>query len=128
MGGESSSQNTQASTTNPWEAAQGQLKGILSQLTGNLGNTGVTGAENNAFGTQQSNAANYGSTYAPQIGQYAGELLSGGGATNQAGNVNANYQRYTDQTNPMAFICSPGQKVAGVTATTATLSVSELSS
>jgi hypothetical protein len=29
---------------------------------------------------------------------------------------------------PMAFICTPGQKVAGVTASTATLSVTELSS
>ena len=28
---------------------------------------------------------------------------------------------------PMVFVCTPGQKVAGVTATTATLSVTELS-
>jgi len=42
------------------------------------------------------------SQFAPQITDYAKTLLSGGGATDQAGNVNANYQRYVDQTNPLA--------------------------
>lgn len=102
MGGESKTSQTQNSTTNPWEPAQPALQGLLGQLQGNLGNTGVTGAENNALGTLQNNANAYGSTYAPQIGNYANTLLGGGGATDQAGNVNANYQRYVDQTNPLA--------------------------
>jgi hypothetical protein len=102
MGGESKQTQTQNSTTAPWEAAQPALKGILSQLTGNLGNTGITGAETGALDTLVKNANAGSATYAPQIGDFAKTLLSGGGATDQAGNVNANYQRYVDQTNPLA--------------------------
>jgi hypothetical protein len=61
---------------------------------------GLTGAGNRRAQHDEQNAN--GQQYAPQIGQYAGELLGGGGATDQAGNVNANYQRYVDQTNPLA--------------------------
>ncbi len=102
MGGESKQSTTQSSTTAPWEAAQPQLQGILSQLSGNLGNTGVTGDESNALRGIESNGYTAAGTYAPQINSYASSLLSGGGATDQAGNVNANYQRYQDQTNPLA--------------------------
>lgn len=85
---------TQNSTTNPWANAQPALTGILGQLQGGLNNTGLTGAENSAYGTLQSNANNYGSTYAPQIGNYASTLLNGGGANAQAGNVSQGYQDY----------------------------------
>jgi hypothetical protein len=70
-------------------------------LTGNLNNTGLTGAETGAIDTLQANAGNA-SQFAPQITDFAKTLLGGGGATDQAGNVNANYQRYVDQTNPLA--------------------------
>ena len=102
MGGESKSTQTQQSTTAPWEAANPALKGILSQVQAGLGNTGVTGAEDAALKSGVTNANNFSSTVAPQIQAYAGGLLNGGGATDQAGNVNANYQRYVDQTNPLA--------------------------
>jgi hypothetical protein len=102
MGGESKQTTTQQSTTAPWEAAQPALSGILSQLQGNLANTGVTGAENGALNTVTNNANNFTSQYAPQIGSYATSLLGGGGATDQAGNVNNNYLRYASQTNPLA--------------------------
>ena len=102
MGGTSKQETTQSSTTAPWTDAQPALQGILSQLQGNLSNTGLTGTENAAYGNKVTNASNYSAGYAPQIGNFANELLSGGGATNQAGNVNANYQRYVDQTNPLA--------------------------
>lgn len=102
MGGTSETKQTQNSTTNPWEPAQPALKGILSQLTGNLDKTGITGAETGALDTLVKNANTATSTYAPQIGDFAKTLLAGGGATDQAGNVNANYQRYVDQTNPLA--------------------------
>jgi hypothetical protein len=78
------------------------LTGILGQLQGNLGKTGVTGAENNALNTATNNANGFVSQYAPQIGNYAGELLSGGGALNQAGNINQNYQDYRNATQPLA--------------------------
>jgi len=102
MGGQSSTKQTQSSTTNPWEPAKPALEGILSQLTGALGNTGVTGAESGALTSLVNNANTASSTYAPQIANYAKTLLSGGGATDQSGNINANYQRYVDQTNPLA--------------------------
>lgn len=101
MGGESKQETTQQSTTAPWAAAQPALQGILSQLQGGLKNTGLTGNENGAFDTLIKNAGNA-SQFAPQIADFARTLFGGGGATDQAGNVNANYQRYVDQTNPLA--------------------------
>jgi hypothetical protein len=101
MGGESKQTQTQNSTTNPWEPAQPALQGILSQLTSNLNNTGLTGAETGAINTLQQNAGTA-SQFAPQITDFAKNLLSGGGATDQAGAVNQNYQRYVDQTGPLA--------------------------
>ena len=102
MGGTFETKQTQSSTTNPWEPAQPMLKGILGQLDSNLSNTGVTGAESGALTSLVNNANTATSQYAPQIANYAKTLLGGGGATDQAGNVNANYQRYVDQTNPLA--------------------------
>lgn len=102
MAGESTQNTKQQSTTQPWEAAQPALQGILGQLQGNLNNTGVTGAENNALTTATNNANNFTSQYAPQIGNYATDLLKGGGATDQAGNVNQAYQDYQKVTQPLA--------------------------
>jgi len=101
MGGESKSSQTQSSVTEPWKQAQPALQGILSQLQGNLNNTGLTSNENSALDTLTKNAGTA-SQFAPQITGLASTLLNGGGATDQAGNVNANYQRYVDQTNPLA--------------------------
>jgi hypothetical protein len=101
MGGESKQETTQQSTTQPWAEAQPLLKGIIGQLQGNLGNTGLTGSESGAIDTLKANAGSA-SQFAPQITDYARSLLNGGGATDQAGNINSNYQRYVDQTNPLA--------------------------
>jgi hypothetical protein len=102
MGGKSEQTQTQQSTTQPWLEAQPALKGILGQLQGNLGNTGVTGAESAALNSGINNAQGFAERFAPQISSFAQTLLNGGGATDQAGAVNANYQRYQDQTNPLA--------------------------
>jgi hypothetical protein len=102
LGGKSTQSTTQNSTTNPWEPAQPALQGMLSQLQGNLGKTGITGAEDKAIDQMVINGANATSQYAGPIAGFAKNLLAGGGATDQAGNVNANYQRYVDQTNPLA--------------------------
>lgn len=102
MGGTSKSTSTQQSTTAPWTAAQPALQNILGQLQGNLGNTGLTRNEDWALSRleQTGNAAT--NNYAQPVADYAKSLLGGGGALDQAGNVNANYQRYVDQTNPLA--------------------------
>lgn len=102
MGGTSKSETKQQSTTAPWEPSQDVLKNVLGQLQGNLGNTGITGGENAALDSGINNASMWKGNFAPQISNYAQTLLNGGGATDQAGNVNANYQRYQDQTNPLA--------------------------
>lgn len=109
MGGTSKSTSTQQSTTAPWTEAQPALKGILAQLQGNLGNTGVTGAESGALSTMVNNANNASSTYAPQIANFAQTLLNGGGATDQAGNVNQGYQDYVRRLSPTADGASIGQ-------------------
>ncbi len=102
MGGTSTTKQTQNSTTAPWEPAQGLLTGILGDLSANRANTGINGAETRSLDTLIANGNNATSQYAPQIADFAKTLLSGGGATDQAGNVNANYQRYVGQTNPLA--------------------------
>jgi len=101
MGGESKTSQTQSSTTAPWEQAQPVLSGILGQLGTGLNNTGLTGKESGALSQLEQNAGQAGQ-FAPQIKQFATDLFNGGGANNQAGAVNANYQRYVDQTNPLA--------------------------
>jgi hypothetical protein len=102
LGGTSKSETTQQSQTQPWLEAQPALKGILGQLQGNLGNTGITGAETNALNSSITNANNFSDRFTPTLTNNAMELLNGGGALNQAGAVNQNYQRYQDQTNPLA--------------------------
>lgn len=100
--GTSKSTTQQSSVQDPWGKAVPTLQGILGQVNSNLGNTGVTGAESAALTGGVNNANSWTSQFSPQISGYAQTLLNGGGATDQAGNVNTNYQRYVDQTNPLA--------------------------
>lgn len=102
MGGTSTSQTTQQSQTAPWQAAQPMLQSIIGQLSGNLGNTGLTGTEGNALNTIENTGNAYAAQYAPQFSNYANSLLSGGGALNQAGNINNAYQQYAAATQPLA--------------------------
>jgi len=110
MGGKSTSEQTtnQSSTTNPWAPAQPALQGMLSQLQAGLSGTGVTGAENNALNTITANAGNA-SQFAPQIGNLIGDLLNGGGAGAQSGNINQAYQDYQRRLNPIADGTQIGQ-------------------
>lgn len=101
MGGTSSQQQTQNSTTAPWAAAQPMLSGILGQLGGLIPNSGITPGENGDISQIINNAANT-SQFNPQINASTSSLLSGGGATNEAGNVNQNYLNYQAATNPLA--------------------------
>jgi hypothetical protein len=101
MGGNSSSTQTQQSTTAPWLTAQPTLSSILGQVNGQLGNTGVTSGEQGALNTIIGNSGNT-SQFNPAINASTASLLAGGGANNQAGNVNNAYQQYAAQTNPLA--------------------------
>jgi hypothetical protein len=101
MGGTSKSSTTQSSETNPWAPATDTLKGILGQLNGYVGQTGLNGTQSDALRTIEQNAQNVGQ-YAPEVQRYTSSLLNGGGAMNQAGAVNNAYQQYYNQTNPLA--------------------------
>lgn len=101
MGGESKTSQTQESSTNPWAPATPALTGILSQLQGQLGNTGLTSNENTALNTLTSNAQQ-GNPYASQISSFAQNLLNGGGATDQNGAISSGLKTYQDQLTPYA--------------------------
>ena len=92
---------TQNSVTNPWAPATPALQGILGQVQSGLKNTGLTGNENAAIDSIIKNAGTA-NQFAPAIQNYATSLLQGGGANDQAGAVNQNYQNYYNQTNPLA--------------------------
>jgi hypothetical protein len=102
MGGESKSETTQQSQTQPWSPAQPFLNNVLTQLQGGLSNTGVTSAENGALNTIVQNANNSTTQFAPAIANYATNLLNGGNATAQSGNINDAYQAYLRATQPLA--------------------------
>jgi hypothetical protein len=93
---------SQQSQTNPWTPAQSDLTGMLGQINTGMNNTGITGAENSALNTIGNNSNTWAGQYAPQIGANASAMLNGGGAMNQAGAVNQNYQNYQNQMNPLA--------------------------
>ncbi|MGX1362587.1 tail fiber domain-containing protein [Bradyrhizobium sp. 8-10B] len=102
MDGTSKSETTQSSTTAPWAPTQGLLGNIINQLGTASGNTGLTGAQSGALGTLENNSNAISSQFGPQASNYAQSLFNGGGALNQAGAVNQNYQNYYNQTNPLA--------------------------
>ncbi len=101
MGGKSSSTTTQSSTTAPWQPAQGLLTGILGQANNYLGQTGLNPTQTNALNTIENNA-NAAGGYTPQIQGITSNLLSGGGAMGQAGNIGNYYDQYRNNTNPLA--------------------------
>lgn len=102
MGGKSTSETTQSSTTAPWQPTQGLLSNIIGQLNTASGHTGLTGAQSGALGTIENNSNAAAGLFGPQQSAYAQSLYNGGGALNQAGAVNQNYQNYYNQTNPLA--------------------------
>ncbi len=103
MGGKSESTqvSSQQATKDPWAPTVDSLKGIIGQLNGQLGNTGATPTEQGAFNTLTSNAQS-GNPYAGQIGDYATNLLNGGGANNQAPQVQSAYDTYAKNIAPWA--------------------------
>jgi hypothetical protein len=100
MGGSTTSTNTQSSQTAPWAAAQPLLNGILGQLGGNLANTGITNAQTNAINAIEGNSGT--EAYRPAVNNITSSLLAGGGALNQAPAVQAAYDQFRSQTNPLA--------------------------
>jgi hypothetical protein len=96
VGGESKQTQTQSSTTNPWEPAQGALKGILGQLDPLIANSGLSPTASGAI-DQLQQSANQGNPFAGQINDFTTNLLNGGGATAQSGAVQGGLDQYKQQ-------------------------------
>lgn len=101
MGGQSSQQQTTSSSTQPWSVALPAMEGLLGNLQGQIGNANLTGEETGALNTLQQNA-NAGNPFAGQINDYASNLLSGGGANAQAGNIQGGLDAFKTQMSPYA--------------------------
>ena len=101
MGGTSTTQQTQSSTTAPWQAAQPALQGILGQLSPLVQNSGLNATESGAI-NQLSQNASQGNPYAGQISGLASNLLNGGGATAQAPNLQSGLSTLQSQLTPYA--------------------------
>lgn len=101
MGGKSEQNTTQSSQTSPWAAAQPALQGILGQLNGLIPNSGLSSTASGAL-DQLQQSANQGNPYAGQIDAYTQNLLNGGGANAQAGNIQSGFDTYKAQVNPLA--------------------------
>lgn len=96
MGGENKQSQTQSSTTNPWEPAQGALKGILGQLDPLIANSGLSPTSSGAI-DQLQQSANQGNPFAGQINDFTTNLLNGGGANAQSGAVQGGLDQYKQQ-------------------------------
>ena len=73
----------------------------MSSLSPQIANSGINPTQTAALNSVEANAAN-GNPYASSIGATTTGLLNGGGAMNQAGAVNQDYQNYYAATNPLA--------------------------
>lgn len=93
MGGSSQQTTQSTSQTSPYAPAKGALDNILGQLGGQASNAGLTPTENSALNTLQNNAS-AGNPYAGAIGNVATNLLNGGGAKANDGNISANLANY----------------------------------
>jgi len=100
MGGTSQEKTTTTTqNTQPWAPAQPLLGGILGRL-GQV-NPQLTGGEEAALSGLSANSGLLGQ-FAPAATGFAGNLLAGGGATDQAPMIGAAYQQYRRQLDPYA--------------------------
>jgi hypothetical protein len=101
MGGTSTQQQQQTSTTSPYAPAQGTLDSILGQLNTQVPNSNLTSTETGALDTLKSNAQ-AGNPYAGAIGNAATSLLNGGGAQTNDGPISNNLTNYQGLLSPYA--------------------------
>jgi len=99
MGGTSSTEQQTSSSTQPWQPAQSSLTGILGQLGGI--NSGLSPTQSGAISGLLGNSG-FLNQFTPQATGITNNLLSGGGANNQAGTINNAYSQYQSQLNPYA--------------------------
>jgi hypothetical protein len=93
--------NVQTSSTNPWAAALPTVQGLLGQLNPLISRSGITPGQTSALDTLQSNASQ-GNPFAGQINSATSNMLSGGGAGGQNGNISDNLASLRSQLSPYA--------------------------
>ncbi len=101
MGGTSTTQQQQTSSTTPYAATQPALNSLISQLTGQASNAGLTPTETGALDTLKANAS-AGNPYAGLIGNAASNLLNGGGAKANDAGIAGNLAGYQGLLSPYA--------------------------
>lgn len=87
-----SNSQMQGSTT-PWSKAMPTVDNLFSLLNGQMGNSGVTGPEAQVI-QNLTNRGSAGNPFAGQAGQVATDLMNGGGATSENGNLTSNLNDY----------------------------------
>jgi hypothetical protein len=90
MGGTSTTQQQQTSSTTPFGPAQGSLNSILGQLNGQVPNASLTPTETGALDQLKTNAQ-AGNPFANAIGNAATGLLNGGGAQANDAGISQNF-------------------------------------
>jgi hypothetical protein len=101
MGGQNQQVQNTNSVSQPWAPAQGTLQGILGSLAPLTGNASLSPVEQSALATLGASGS-AGNPYAGSIGSVATNLLSSGGATNQAPFLDSAYQNYAQSLTPFA--------------------------
>jgi hypothetical protein len=105
LGNSSSTQTqTQQSQTQPWFASIPTMGGILQGLNGYLQNGGwqATGGQLNALSGIENNSTAIANAFSPQVNGVVSSLLAGGGALNQAGNIQNAYDQFNARMSPAA--------------------------
>lgn len=102
MGGKSTTTQTSSSTSEPWSAAQPFLHQILNYAGARIPtDAGLT--ENESVAVQKlTDNANAGNPYSGLIGNYAGDLLNGGGAMNYAPGASTALTDLNNRLSPVA--------------------------
>ncbi len=101
MSGESKQTQTQQSVTEPYKEAVPALTDVLGQVQSNLPNTALTSNETGAINSIIDNARTSGQ-FSPQILDYARSLFAGGGAKDQAGFTQNNFNDFYKNVNGLA--------------------------
>ena len=109
--GSSTKTTNSTQQTAPYEPAKAGIDSLLGRLNSQIPNAELTGTETGALNTLAGNAA-AGNPYANSIGDLASQLLAGGGAMDQSGQLQGGLDAYRQQLNPYASGSMVGNNAA----------------
>lgn len=109
--GSSTKTTNSTQQTAPYEPAKAGIDSLLGRLNSQIPNADLTGTETGALNTLAGNAA-AGNPYAGSIGDLASQLLAGGGAMDQSGQLQGGLDAYRQQLNPYASGSMVGNNAA----------------